>query len=431
MAPDVTGILHRVQHHDRPSGRGRSSSRHGLGSTTATTPCGCSVSARVSSSASLTVSRRTPARSSALLSAVPRGIPSSPGATATPRIGIPAASASSTSRTPRPAPGRGAPGPGGGGDRESWSPGSRPCTRSADEGRPDHRGLRLRRRRGHSGRSQDVPAFGVFGTSVIVGLTAQNTVGVRAVEAVREHGGRAAHRRGRGPAPRRAQDRHAGRRRRSSAWWPRPSARTAGAAGRRPGHGLDLRPPPADPEAEEVVRESLLPLAALVTPNLDEAATPDGRAVHDSRPMERAGETLLRLGAAAALVKGGHLAGDELTDVLVTRDGVRTYAAHAWSRRSTHGTGCTLSAAMTAGLALGQPLERAVERCARLRAPRDRRRTRAGPGARPAGPPRARPAYSAVTTPSTSRSGYRPLRGWWRALPRGPAARGSSRPPDC
>jgi hydroxymethylpyrimidine/phosphomethylpyrimidine kinase len=113
-------------------------------------------------------------------------------------------------------------------------------------------------------------------------------------------------------------------------------------------------------EAEEVVRESLLPLAALVTPNLDEAAILTGRAVHDVASMERAGETLLRFGAAAALVKGGHLAGDEVVDVLVTPDGARHYRRPRLATTSTHGTGCTLSAAVTAGLALGRPLETAV-----------------------------------------------------------------------
>jgi hydroxymethylpyrimidine/phosphomethylpyrimidine kinase len=115
-------------------------------------------------------------------------------------------------------------------------------------------------------------------------------------------------------------------------------------------------------EAEDVIRESLLPLAALVTPNLDEAAVLTGRAVHDIATMERAGETLLTYGAAAALVKGGHLeaSGDTVTDVLVTPGGVRHFAHPRLATTSTHGTGCTLSAAVTAGLALGRPLETAM-----------------------------------------------------------------------
>jgi hydroxymethylpyrimidine/phosphomethylpyrimidine kinase len=76
--------------------------------------------------------------------------------------------------------------------------------------------------------------------------------------------------------------------------------------------------------------------------------------------MERAGSDLLSLGAHAALVKGGHLAGDTLTDVLVTRSSVRHFSHPRLATRSTHGTGCTLSAAIAAGLALGRPLEAAV-----------------------------------------------------------------------
>jgi hydroxymethylpyrimidine/phosphomethylpyrimidine kinase len=113
-------------------------------------------------------------------------------------------------------------------------------------------------------------------------------------------------------------------------------------------------------EAEEVLREDLLPLAALVTPNLDEAALLTGRVVHDPATMERAGSALLRFGAAAALIKGGHLADDEITDVLVTPAGVRRFTHPRIDTTSTHGTGCTLSAAITAGLALGRELEDAV-----------------------------------------------------------------------
>jgi len=114
-------------------------------------------------------------------------------------------------------------------------------------------------------------------------------------------------------------------------------------------------------EAEEVVREDLLPLAALVTPNLDEAAILTGRVVHDAQTMERAGSTLLRFGVGAALIKGGHLSGPVLTDILVTPSGIRRFTRPRIDTSSIHGTGCTLSAAITAGLALGRPLERAVE----------------------------------------------------------------------
>jgi hydroxymethylpyrimidine/phosphomethylpyrimidine kinase len=113
-------------------------------------------------------------------------------------------------------------------------------------------------------------------------------------------------------------------------------------------------------DGEALLRERLLPLASLVTPNLSEAALLAGYAVEEPAAMERAGRTLLDAGAAAVLVKGGHLRGDELVDVLVTRDGVRRFPHRRIRTSSTHGTGCTLSAAITAALALGQPLEEAV-----------------------------------------------------------------------
>jgi hydroxymethylpyrimidine/phosphomethylpyrimidine kinase len=77
--------------------------------------------------------------------------------------------------------------------------------------------------------------------------------------------------------------------------------------------------------------------------------------------MERAGRTLVGMGAGAALVKGGHLAGDEVEDVLVWGDRVRRFGRPRLDTTSTHGTGCTLSAAIAAGLALGRPLDAAVE----------------------------------------------------------------------
>jgi len=77
--------------------------------------------------------------------------------------------------------------------------------------------------------------------------------------------------------------------------------------------------------------------------------------------MERAGRALVQLGAQAALVKGGHLAGEEVVDVLVANGTVRRFTRPRLETTSTHGTGCTLSAAVAAGLALGRPLERAVE----------------------------------------------------------------------
>jgi hydroxymethylpyrimidine/phosphomethylpyrimidine kinase len=203
--------------------------------------------------------------------------------------------------------------------------------------------------------------FGVFGTSVIVALTAQNTLGVRAVEAVPDEMVSA-------QLMALAED------------LPPAALKTGMLAGaglvRRVARAIREHrwsPLVVDPVmvstsgarlldtgAEEVIREDLLPLAALVTPNLDEAAILTGRAVHDVATMERAGTALLRFGVGAALIKGGHLTTTAVTDVLVTPSGVRHFSHSRIDTRSVHGTGCTLSAAITAGLALGRPLEIAV-----------------------------------------------------------------------
>jgi len=204
--------------------------------------------------------------------------------------------------------------------------------------------------------------FGVFGTSVIVALTAQNTRGVRAVETVPESMVAAqltALAEDLPPAALKtgmlaevAVVRLVAKAIRENTWAPLVVDPVMVSTS---GHRLLTL------EAEDVLRDSLLPLAAIVTPNLDEAAILTGRAVHDVPSMERAGHTLLSYGAGAALIKGGHLTGPELTDVLVTPEEIRHFTRPRLDTTSTHGTGCTLSAAITAGLALGRDLDIAVE----------------------------------------------------------------------
>jgi hydroxymethylpyrimidine/phosphomethylpyrimidine kinase len=105
----------------------------------------------------------------------------------------------------------------------------------------------------------------------------------------------------------------------------------------------------------------LLPLARLVTPNLAEAARLTGRPqARDRAAMLDQARRLLDLGPGAVLVKGGHGAGPEAADVLVDAAGARWFTAARHETRNTHGTGCTLSAAIAAGLALGQDLDAAV-----------------------------------------------------------------------
>src|SRR6267143_4558277 len=204
--------------------------------------------------------------------------------------------------------------------------------------------------------------FGVFGTSVLTAVTAQNTVGVRAWE----------------PVPVELVIRQLD----ALADDLPPAAMKSGMLGSAPlveavADGIARRRLPnyvldpvmvatsgdrlLDRDAERLIVQRLVPLAALVTPNLDEAAVLVGWSVRDPDDMERAGRKLVQLGARAALVKGGHLAGEEVVDVLVSGGTVRRFTRPRLDTTSTHGTGCTLSAAIAAGLALGRPLERAVE----------------------------------------------------------------------
>jgi hydroxymethylpyrimidine/phosphomethylpyrimidine kinase len=205
--------------------------------------------------------------------------------------------------------------------------------------------------------------YGVFGTSVLTAVTAQNTLGVRAWERV-------------SPDLVRAQID-------AVADDLRPAAIKSGMLGdaevvRAVASGIAqhrllpyvLDPvmaatsgdPLLTPDAIAAIAADLIPLATLVTPNLDEVALLLGERVTDGAGMERAARTLVeRFGARAALVKGGHLAGDELVDVLYDGTELRRFAHARIVTTSTHGTGCTLSAAIAASLALRRPLEASVE----------------------------------------------------------------------
>ena len=115
------------------------------------------------------------------------------------------------------------------------------------------------------------------------------------------------------------------------------------------------------PEAVDTLKRLLIPRALVVTPNLGEAAALTGTALaRDEVAMRRQGEMILTFGPRAVLVKGGHSEGDEAVDILVDGDGIRRFAAPRVATRSTHGTGCTLSAAIAAHLAHGKPLVEAI-----------------------------------------------------------------------
>lgn len=114
-------------------------------------------------------------------------------------------------------------------------------------------------------------------------------------------------------------------------------------------------------DAVRAYEEELLPLADVITPNLDEAAVLLGRKIKTRRAMIPAAGELRDKYGAAVLLKGGHLHGREAVDVLCDRRGTREFTLRRLPGCETHGSGCTLSAAVAAGLARGQSLPAAVE----------------------------------------------------------------------
>ena len=141
-------------------------------------------------------------------------------------------------------------------------------------------------------------------------------------------------------------------------------------AGRTPSVPLVVDPvmvakggaPLIEPGAIEALKVLLVPHAAVLTPNLPEAEILLGRTIDSLAAMQSAAESLLGLGCHAVLLKGGHLPGDTVYDVLATASGVRVWHSPRIDSRHTHGTGCTLASAIAASLAQGLTIEEAVER---------------------------------------------------------------------
>ena len=204
-------------------------------------------------------------------------------------------------------------------------------------------------------------AFGVYGVTVITAITAQNTQGVRAVQEV-------------DPAVITAQlD---------------AVAEDFSIAALKTGmlsnaaiietvvHGIQrhrLGPLVVDPvmvaksgdrllreDAVDALRRTLLPLAYVVTPNIPEAEVLAGRPIRTRDDRLAVARIIMDLGAHAVVIKGGHSDDDPIVDLLVDRQGIHEYRAARIGTTSTHGTGCTFSAAITAGLAKGLDLPHTV-----------------------------------------------------------------------
>jgi hydroxymethylpyrimidine/phosphomethylpyrimidine kinase len=113
-------------------------------------------------------------------------------------------------------------------------------------------------------------------------------------------------------------------------------------------------------DAVDALRRKLLPLAAVVTPNIPEAEVLAGRPIRTRDDRLAAARIIMELGAHAVVIKGGHSEDDPIVDLLVDSQGIHEYRAARIVTTNTHGTGCTFSAAITAGLATGLDLPQAV-----------------------------------------------------------------------
>jgi hydroxymethylpyrimidine/phosphomethylpyrimidine kinase len=114
--------------------------------------------------------------------------------------------------------------------------------------------------------------------------------------------------------------------------------------------------------AIDALKRLLISRAAVLTPNLPEAEILAGREIENHAAMEATATAMLDLGCRAVLLKGGHLAGDTVYDVLASAAGIRVWESRRIDSRHTHGTGCTLASAIAASLAQGLAIEAAVER---------------------------------------------------------------------
>ena len=117
-----------------------------------------------------------------------------------------------------------------------------------------------------------------------------------------------------------------------------------------------------DPDATSALKSRILKAATVITPNLPEAEVLTGMTIATLDDMTRAGEALLDMGARAVVLKGGHLPGAQVHDVLITPDGHDVFSAPRMETVHTHGTGCTMASALATGIAQGLSLHDALAR---------------------------------------------------------------------
>jgi hydroxymethylpyrimidine/phosphomethylpyrimidine kinase len=204
-------------------------------------------------------------------------------------------------------------------------------------------------------------ALGVYGVSVITAITAQNTVGVRAVQevspeviaaqldAVAEDFSIAALKTGMLSSAAIIETVVAGLQRHALRRLVVDPVMIAKSGDRL------LRE-----DAVDTLRRALLPLAAVVTPNIPEAEVLAGIAIRTQADRVAAGRAIMKLGANAVVIKGGHSDEDPIVDLLVDSEGVHEFRAARIATGSTHGTGCTFSAAIAAALGRDEDLATAV-----------------------------------------------------------------------
>ena len=113
-------------------------------------------------------------------------------------------------------------------------------------------------------------------------------------------------------------------------------------------------------EAKDSLIKHLIPIAYVVTPNIPEAEEISGQKINNLEDMKKVGEKILELGPKYVLMKGGHLEGDAI-DVLIGKDTFEIYKENRVNRKNTHGTGCTISSAITSHLALGYDIFESVK----------------------------------------------------------------------